>query len=248
MAARKKKSGGGGGAPGWIVTFSDMMTLLLTFFVLLLSMANLDKAKFLEASGSLKGAFGVMQSSTGTEVTTPRIVDSVAVDDDLVQRTFHRIQSTMHRLRLNENIELVKDRGAVILRINSAVLFGSAETEVKPEAYPILEEVAQLIRPLPLNLRIEGHTDARPVRGRDISNWDLSVQRSVSVLRALTQRSRFPLDRMSAAGYGAERPLAPNDTPENQAKNRRVEFVLESSDGSNKELPYLVDTRQQAPF
>lgn len=247
--ARKKKNGGGGeGAPGWIVTFSDMMSLLLTFFILLVSMANMDKKKFQEAAGSLQGAFGVMASSTGTEVTTPKIVDMAAVDDDLVSRVYHRVQSQMHRLRLDKDIELVKDRGAVVLRINAAVLFDSKESEVKAEAYPILEKVAQMIQPLPLNLRVEGHTDARPIRGRDLTNWDLSVQRAVSVLRVLAQRSNFPLDRLAAVGYGAERPIAGNETETGQALNRRVEFVLESIDGADKDLPYLVDTRTQSPF
>jgi len=246
--ARKNKGGGGDGPPGWIVTFSDMMSLLLTFFILLVSMANLDKHKFEQAAGSLQGAFGVMLSSSGSEVAPTRIVDVAPVDDDLVQRLYQRIQSTMHRLRIDKNIKLVKDRGAVILRINEAILFASGESKVRPAAYPILEQVAQLVKPLPLNLRIEGHTDARPIRGRETTNWDLSTQRAVSVLRALAQRSNFPLDRMAAVGYGAERPIAPNDTPENRAKNRRVEFVLESIDGSNKALPYLVDTQQQAPF
>lgn len=248
MPPEKKPKKAAGGAPAWMTTFADMVTLLLTFFVLLLSMAQLDKVKFSEASGSLKGAFGVMMSSSSTEVSQPRIVDFAPMDDDLASRLYQRMMTQMHRLRLEEDMELVKDRGAVVLRINASLLFDSGETRIKQEAYPVLEKVAKMIQPLPLNLRIEGHTDSRPIYGRDMTNWDLSAQRAVSVLRLLANRSSFPLDRMAAVGYGAERPLAPNDTEENQALNRRVEFVLESSTGNNEELPYLVDTQDQSPF
>lgn len=244
----KKAKKAAAGAPAWMTTFADMVTLLLTFFVLLLSMANMDKVKFSEASGSLKGAFGVMMSSTSTEVAPPRIVDFSPMDDDLTARLYQRIASTTHRMRLDKDIEVVKDRGAVILRVNASVLFDSGEVAVKEKAYPILEKVAQMVQPLPLNIRIEGHTDSRPIYGRDLTNWDLSVQRAVSVLRVFAQRSKLPLRRMSAAGYGAEKPLAPNDTEENQALNRRVEFVLESSTGQSEDLPYLVDTQDQSPF
>lgn len=246
MAKKAKKKSGG--APEWMVTYSDMVTLLLTFFVLLLSMANMDQIKFSQAAGSLKGAFGVFGGKDRKEISPPALVEIAPVHDDLVQRLYSRIMTQMNRLRLDPSIKLVKDRGAVILQINEAILFAPGSSVLKPEAQPVLEKVAGLIRPLPLSARIEGHTDDIPFSRSDMTNWDLSVARSIAVLKFFQENDLLPLDRMSAVGYGAEKPLAPNDTPENRAKNRRVEFVLESLGDYREQLPYLIDANEQLPF
>jgi chemotaxis protein MotB len=236
------------GAPAWMVTFSDMVTLLLTFFVLLLSMAKMDQVKFQDAAGSLRGAFGVLASANKTEVSQPQVVNSVPIYDDFVSRVYKRLQSHLNRLRIDKQIELVKDRGTVVLRVNNAILFDSGSTAVKPEAEAILRKVAELVRPLPMNLRIEGHTDNKPSTNPATTNWDISVSRSVSVLKFLGNEGLMPLDRMSAVGYGSMKPIASNDTEADRALNRRVEFVLENI-GSNKDaLPYLIDARDQLPF
>jgi len=245
--ARKPKSKPAG-APEWMVTYSDLVTLLLTFFVLLLSMASMDRIKFSAASSSLKGAFGIMGGKQQKEIAAPAIVDFAPVDDDMYQRVYKRVLNQLNRLRLDKTITLVQDRGAIVLRINDAILFDSGQTEVKPEAYPVLRKVAELVRPLPMNLKIEGHTDDVAVASGDRSNWDISVMRAVSVLKFMQQEKLFPLDRMSAVGYGDQKPLASNDTPENRAMNRRVEFVLESMGTHQEQLPYLIDAKDQMPF
>ena len=236
------------GAPAWMITYSDLVTLLLTFFVLLLSMANMDQVKFSQAAGSLRGAFGVFGGKDQKEISPPTLVEIAPVHDDLVQRLYSRIMTQMNRLRLDPSIKLVKDRGAVILQINESILFSPGTSQLKPAAYPVLAKVAGLIRPLPLQLRVEGHTDDVPYSRSDMSNWDLSVARSVSVLKYFQTADLFPLDRMSAVGYGSEHPLVDNDTPENRAKNRRVEFVLESLGSYREQLPYLIDANEQLPF
>ncbi|OQY18211.1 MAG: flagellar motor protein MotB [Desulfobacteraceae bacterium 4572_35.1] len=248
MAKKEKKGEEAGGAPAWMVTYSDLVTLLLTFFVLLLSMANMDQVKFSAAAGSLRGAFGVFGGKDEREISPPSLVELTPAHDDLVQRLYSRIMVQMNRLRLDPSIKLVKDRGAVILRINESVLFSPGTSKLKPAALPVLAKVASLVEPLPLQLRIEGHTDDLPFTSKDMSNWDLSVARSVAVLKFFQQSDLFPLDRMSAVGYGAEHPLVPNDTAENRAKNRRVEFVLESLGNYREDLPYLIDANEQLPF
>ncbi len=233
------------GAPMWMVTFSDMVTLLLTFFVLLLSMATLDQIKFTQASDSLAGAFGVLASSDRTEISPPRVITYSPVDDDFTARVYRRIRTKIRELRLDRKIELVKDRGAVILRVDEAVLFGIGQATLSPDAEPVLRQVAELVRPLPLNMKIEGHTDDA---GNDLANWDLSVARAVSVLRFMASNQLLPLTRLSATGYGSHKPLFPNNSERERALNRRVEFVLESQGDPQQELPYLLDVTDQAPF
>lgn len=248
MAKKAKKSDGGGGAPEWMITYSDLVTLLLTFFVLLLSMANMDQVKFSAAAGSLRGAFGVFGGKDEKEISPPSLVEITPAHDDLVQRLYTRIMTQMNRLKLDPSIKLVKDRGAVILRVNESVLFSAGTAKLKPAALPVLTKVAALVEPLPLQLRVEGHTDDIPFARKEMNNWDLSVARAVAVLKYFQQAKLFPLERMSAVGYGAEHPLVPNDSPENRAKNRRVEFVLESLGNYREDLPYLIDASEQLPF
>ena len=236
------------GAPAWMVTYSDMVTLLLTFFVLLLSMAQLDSIKFQSAAGSLKGAFGVMASSSKTEINRPKVVEFAPIEDDYVTRLYQRIETTINRLKLDRDIELVKNRGAVVLRIKDSILFAPGQAQVREPALPILKKIAELVRPLPLNLRIEGHTDDQRVSGEEFGNWDLSVKRATAVLKVLATEKLLPLERMSAVGYGAEQPIASNATEDGKALNRRVDFVLESVGSYRDKLPYLIDARDQSPF
>ncbi len=231
----------------WMVTFSDMVTLLLTFFVLLLSMASMDRIKFQAASQSLSSAFGqgVLSSTMTADSAKPQVVSFTPVNDDFTARVYRRLKTKLQELKLNKDIKLVKDRGAVILRIDEAILFGSGQKDLSPEAQPILRRVAELVRPLPLKLKVEGHTDNR---GDELANWDLSVARAVAVLRFLAANQLVPLNRMAATGYGSQKPLFPNNSERERALNRRVEFVLESMGDPDQDLPFLIDARDQAPF
>jgi len=246
--ARKKQKKQPAGAPAWMVTYSDMVTLLLTFFVLLLSMANLDKRKFFDALGSLKGAFGFLQSSSVSEINKPQVISYAPMDDDYVSRLYNRVQAMLTRLRIDRDIDLVQDRGAVILRVKDAILFEAGSTTLRPEAGPVLREIAGLVQPLPLLLRIEGHTDDQPPSDPAVTNWDISVQRAVTVLKFFAAEDLLPLDRLSAVGYGDRRPVAPNLGNEQKALNRRGEFVLENLNQYQDTLPYLIDAADQLPF
>lgn len=230
-----------------MVTYSDLVTLLLTFFVLLLSMARMDKVLFKDAAGSLRGAFGIMNSAQNNEVALPKIIEFRPIDDDYLARVYKRVETQMKRLKLDRDIELVKDRGAVVLRVKDSILFDSGSVTVKPGAYPVLEKISHLVKPLPFGLRIEGHTDNIPA-GRTVTNWDISMMRAVNVLKVFVQEEFFPLQRMSAVGYGAQKPIVANDTPEQRALNRRVEFVMENLGEYRSDLPYLIDASDQTPF
>lgn len=235
------------GAPMWVVTFSDMVTLLLTFFVLLLSMASMDRVKFQAASQSISSAFGqgVLSSTMSSDKGRPQVLTYTPVNDDFTTRVYRRLKTKLKELKLNKKVKIVKDRGAVVLRIDDSILFASGQQQLDPAAYPVLRKVAELVRPMPLNLKVEGHTDDR---GNELANWDLSVSRSVSVLRFLASNQLVALTRMSATGYGSQKPLFPNNSERERALNRRVEFVLESQGDPDQELPYLIDAREQSPF
>ena len=220
------------GAPAWMVTYSDLVTLLLTFFVLLLSMASLDPVRFTEASSSLKDAFGIARDPAHVDFAIPVLPSSPISDfspirQQTTEKIYDKIKSQIDSLRLNNSVGVLKrDDESIVLRISDSVLFAQGETKIAPQSYPVLRSVGDIIQPLPMDLRIEGHTDDNAQTNSPFGNWDLSVERSVSVLRFFTKSELLPLDRMSAIGYGKDRPVKPNSDEASRAMNRRVDFVL----------------------
>ncbi|MDH4063530.1 MAG: OmpA family protein [Acidobacteriota bacterium] len=225
---------GGSGDAAWLATFADLMSLLLTFFILLLSFATMDVVKFREALGSLKEAFGVQFVHDGSHE---------AVADDLVQifDTEHtpaieilKDQALLRELsdaitdeRLDGEVEAVAVPGrGVVLRISGEVLYRQGDAELRLEAQPILQRVTDLVAGSDHRIMIEGHTDDIPIRtARYPSNWELSTARAISAMRFLVGAG-IEAARVGVAGYADLRPLRPNDSDESRAANRRVEFVF----------------------
>lgn len=220
------------GAPAWLVTFSDLVTLLLTFFVLLQSMSVVDKVNFSSAASSLKTALTGEHTPAQAEFIVPVFpkvpkVQFAPISEPSTAKVYEKIKSQIDSLRLSSDVGVLKrDDESIVLRINDSILFEPGQTKLAAPSYPMLRSVADIIRPLPMDLRIEGHTDDTPVAGSQFGNWDLSVSRSVAVLRFFTQSELLALDRMSSIGYGKERPAVPNSDEAARALNRRVDFVL----------------------
>ena len=229
---KEKKTDCPAGAPAWMVTYSDLVTLLLTFFVLLLSMANMDPVRFVAATTSLQDAFGMQKQADNDEFAIPLFPSQPKTEYSPIQspsteKMYEKVKSQIDSLRLNDDIGLTKnDDDSIILRISDSVLFAPGQSELARESLPILRNVAEIIRPLPMDLRIEGHTDDTPMSGVKHANWDLSVDRSVAVLRYFTQAELLSLDRMAAVGYGKDRPVVANVDEASRVRNRRVDFVL----------------------
>lgn len=240
------------GAPAWMTTYSDLVTLLLTFFVLLLSMASMDPVRFTEASSSLKDAFGMHNEPAHVEfaipvLPSPPITPYSPIQQQTTQKVYEKIKSQIDSRRLDNNVGVINnDDESIILRINDSVLFGRGESRISPKSYSILRTIADIIRPLPMDLRIEGHTDDIPVSESKLSNWDLSVDRSVAVMRFFTQSDLMPLDRMSSVGYGPNRPVVPNRDELSRSKNRRVDFLLKLQ--SNKSKSQLASPQGTVPL
>lgn len=156
------------GLPMWMATYSDLVTLLLTFFVLLLTMASMDPIKFIQAKTSIEYAFGWSTKAAPVPFSIPLIPSPpkskfTPIPQQAPIQHFKRIKTDLEMTKIDNQVEAVqKDNDSVILRINERVLFEPGKTELNPASYPILRKVADIIRPLPLTMRIEGHTDATP--------------------------------------------------------------------------------------
>ncbi len=224
----------------WLATFSDMVTLLLVFFVLLLSMSTVEKVKFLSVSGSLRDAFGgidqkviVVSGSTNstTEYTSIAVMDLERIKREILksqENTFDAIKSYLVRKAVDGKVSAVLDEGTITMTIGDGLLFEEGKETLIPEAEEVLLPILEIVKAnRDMNVSIKGYTDDVEVSGEIYKdNWELSALRAVNILRWFVQNEVNPL-RLNATGMGDLNPRFPNDTPENRAKNRRVEFILE---------------------
>ena len=230
MSEKKKSCDCEKGSPKWMTTFTDMNMLLLTFFVLLVSMSTLDKKKILESFGSFQGSSGILHGSPN-EVSAQNIMTRINV----VEQTGSANAKTVETLReyvkssnLSEVVSVIETKKGVSIRVLDSLLFAPGQSEVQSDAVPFLNKVSTVIIDSPYYVHVEGHTDDTPIRSaRFPSNWELSTARAVSVVRYLIKEGINP-QTLSAGGFGEFHPLLPNITTENRAKNRRVEINLVS--------------------
>ncbi|ARM82273.1 MULTISPECIES: flagellar motor protein MotB [Marinobacter] len=250
-----KKKKHGRGSPAWIVTFADLATLLLTFFILLLSFAEMDVEKYRAMANSMAVAFGsnqVLGDAVGgspltliesdtvslpepmeTATDEPEFIDERAEGDaptkipagviDLASRMIEELEPEVASEALSVNY----DESRVVIRFSEEATFRSGEAAIKPGMVPIIERVVEVLSGCTGDVLVAGYTDDRPIAsGRYRSNWDLSAARAVSVVHELVLNRQVPAERVVAAGRAETNPLAPNDSPENRAKNRRVEIAI----------------------
>jgi chemotaxis protein MotB len=250
-----KKKKHGRGSPAWIVTFADLATLLLTFFILLLSFAEMDVEKYRAMANSMAVAFGsnqVLGDAVGgspltliesdtvslpepmeTATDEPEFIDERAEADaptkipagviDLASRMIQELEPEVASEALSVNY----DESRVVIRFSEEATFRSGEAAIKPGMVPIIERVVEVLSGCTGDVLVAGYTDDRPIAsGRYRSNWDLSAARAVSVVHELVMNRQVPAERVVAAGRAETNPLVPNDSPENRAKNRRVEIAI----------------------
>ncbi|HJK98560.1 MAG TPA: OmpA family protein [Polyangiaceae bacterium LLY-WYZ-14_1] len=228
--------GGGEGAPAWMATYSDLATLLLTFFVLLLSFAEMDVQSFKEMLGSVKEAFGVQFEHPGSFqalATSPielskqestRIVPLNQAENQAVQE----MQRLIQQLDLQDDVEILMSSRGLILRLRDHILFPTGSDQLSEEAAPVLDKIRELALVFPAGLSIEGHTDDRPIHtARFPSNWELSSARATAVLRYFRKDDELDIRRLKVVGFADTQPVDEADSDEARSKNRRVEFVFE---------------------
>ncbi len=236
------------GAPAWMCTFADMMSLLLCFFVLLLSFATLDKAKFEEAAGSLEKAFGsqrerpLLGTPMGQEMISremPGQPIDLTLQVQIIQALNQEIKGGL--------VEVQEDKDGVTLRVKEAVAFDSGRAVIKPQFLALLDKLGQAIAKLQVNVVVSGHTDDTPLK-KDAdyaSNWGLSTARAVNVVEYWVNKFHIPPKRLAAVGYADGHPLDPNTTEEGRARNRRVEFKILSKEGGEAAFRGIAPIIQQ---
>ncbi len=220
----------------WMLTFADLTMLLLTFFVLLLTMSSMDTKKLRNIMTHFRASTGVLDFSGPSEVySLGNFINQYNDTDTLLvidkKHFLAKIKLVANIKKnltsVNNQITLSEDERGVALVFHGNILFDPGKTTLRKEAYPVLDIIAGAIRTCRNHILVMGNTDNIPIRSKIYSsNWELSAYRGLSVLNYFLNQKGLPPSRFSVGGYGSSRPLSPNTSADNRAQNRRVEIIF----------------------
>ncbi len=237
MLRKKKEPETTDAGPGWLLTFTDLMTLLLTFFVLLLSMSTMDRSILREIAVSVVGDHGLApRKGAGKVPSRFEFIEQILEEPAKIFENHQRIKDilfpdevlpkSMSRRELLNNLEVLARPEGVAVVLSEELLFQSGQSELSEESKKMLAEFVAFLGSVPVPVNIAGYTDNVPGGAKD--NYVLSADRAMAVLAFFLDQGFGP-ERFSVSGYGSAFPLAENTTAEGRAKNRRVEILLKTS-------------------
>jgi chemotaxis protein MotB len=219
----------------WLVSYADFITLLFAFFVVMYSVSAVNEGRFRTVSESIKAALNPMYappfSNTPFAIgdTKPAtILPSLEMSREVAIRRLRAVMQSFQSAVQYQFMEPVERRtGEIVITVPDSVMFQEGDANLRPEALEFLRALAEVLNELNRQVRVEGHTDNVPIRTAHFpSNWELSAARAVHVVRVLSELYGVPPSHLAAVGYADSRPLTPNLSPEDRAKNRRVEIIV----------------------
>jgi len=226
----------------WLVSYADFITLLFAFFVVMFASSQSDKAKMASLAVSMQTAFkdnAIFMAHSDkpplddqAPISPPaasqnNIVPSSSEQQLEAQQLKDELQSAVANDILDDSVSIRDTSAGLIISLSEAGFFDSGSAEIRKQALPTLTKLALALVKAPNNIRVEGHTDDRPIHSAQFdSNWELSTMRATRIARFFMNAPLADPARFSAAGYAQFHPVASNDTEEGRAKNRRVDIVL----------------------
>lgn len=236
MAVKRNKKAKKG-APAWMVSWSDMTTLLLTFFIVMMSFADIDGEDFYLVLSSFRGSLGMMTG--GYSLSSGKLVElgqnmknlPASAQGRALSQKLQKAVSIFKPEIETKKVRVTEDERGLVITLASDAFFEPGSGALKNEMKPVLAKIGNIMREIPNFTRIEGHTDSNPISApgatRGFStNWELSGARGINVLRYLQDEEKVNPRQLSAVAFGEQRPLDTNNTPEGRAYNRRVDVVI----------------------
>ncbi|MEJ5350735.1 MAG: OmpA family protein [Melioribacteraceae bacterium] len=203
----------------YLITYADLITLLLGLFIILYAMSNIDSGKYKGVVAALGSIFGSDSklSIVNSDKVIPTPKDKLAED----------LTKLIAMYNYNNSIRLEQNERGITIHILDDILFPPGKATLSENSKLVLKRLAQVLRNLPNDIRIEGHTDNIPINTPQYpSNWHLSVDRALNTAYYLIKNENLSPDKVSIVGYSEYRPIASNDLPETRALNRRVDIVI----------------------
>lgn len=233
----------------WLVSYADFVTLLLAFFVTMYAITRLDSEKLHLAQQSINRALsapaflGGFPIDSGLDKQTAAGISGDLVGATLVQaapsnqieEVTKTVWGALKEQIDKEEVRLLHSGRGLVLRLPEFMLFDSGQAKLRPEAMPLLDKLAGILKLIPNQVVIEGHTDNRPIRTPQFpSNWELSTGRAAALVRYFIEEQHLRPARLEAAGYGEYRPVAENQDEKGRQANRRVELIIKPMEKSIK--------------
>ncbi|MCC3374038.1 flagellar motor protein MotB [Cohnella sp. REN36] len=233
----------------WLITYADLITLLMIFFVVLYAMSQLDIKKYDSLAASLQLQFrqadtvlelgsGVTGSTDAAKYRTPAPSASpepssarevkIQAHEQQLQDLLKVVQAYVKANHLETQVFVEDTPRGIAIRLSDRFLFDLGKADLKKDARPVLDKLSSLFADLDNPISIQGHTDNLPLQDGAVyrDNWGLSAGRALSVLRYFVDEKKLKEDVFEIAGYADTQPIAPNDTEANRQKNRRVEILV----------------------
>ncbi|UOY94224.1 flagellar motor protein MotB [Ectobacillus sp. JY-23] len=238
--ARKKKKHEEHIDETWLIPYADMLTLLLALFIVLFAMSSLDTEKFRQMAiafnKELKGGTGNKEflneapPAKDVPLKEEKSVEELQAKQEMeeLKQLQEKIDAYITANKLSLSLKTTLTERGLMITIMDNALFDSGKAFVKLESVATAKEISQLlVAASPREVMVSGHTDNVPITNAEFkSNWDLSTGRAVNFMQVLLENANLQPGKFSAIGYGEYRPVAPNDSAENRAKNRRVEVLI----------------------
>ena len=234
----------------WLVSYADFVTLMFAFFVVLFAYSTVDQTKMESFAARFES---YVQQGAGPLAVAPRretaggpVAERLGPDQAALQHqalTRAEMSESIQQLEAellpeikSGKIDLSLQPRGLVMSLRESSFFAPGDAALQAASLAVMARVAQSLTKIPGQIRLEGHTDNTPIHTPKFpSNWRLSTARAITVLKFLTDHHNIPSERLAVSGYGEHRPVAPNDTPENRAKNRRVAVVILTKDAAAME-------------
>lgn len=219
MGRSKSNSG------SWLVTYSDMVTLLMVFFIVLYTMTpGIDQSQFDNFISYFQSSVGVIKNNS---VVKQKSQDKDEYRMEIVEQ-WSVVEDFVNRRQLNNQVDIEQVDEGVKVTLGDSLTFNSGSSDLLPMAELVLEQIAGVFTDEIAETEVQGHTDTDPVANSSYyrSNWHLGAARGVSVLKFIQERSNLEPERYKASSYGEFRPIAENTTADGKRKNRRVEIYV----------------------
>lgn len=214
----------------WLLTYSDLITLLLIFFIVMYSTCSLDSSKYKELSKAMKGSFKVVSadSSENSDDSSPN--DEILSEEEMLSQVKSKVDELVKDSELEGTVSTSIQEKGLVISFNDTVLFNSGEAAIKEDWKQKLTSISKVLNGIDNYIRVEGHTDNIAINTPEFhSNWQLSSGRASNVVEFLISDGGIDAGRLSAIGYGENRPVQSNDTEEGRAANRRVDILILNS-------------------
>ncbi len=210
----------------WLLTYADLITLLLCLFVILYAMSKVDGEKYSQVMQALGGAFGAPAALDGSQAALP---GQLAMSEK--ENISNKIRGALYEDLKANLITVSQDARGVVVHLAEELLFASGSAELKSSSSGSLDLLASVLKTLPNEIRVEGHTDNVPINTAMFpSNWHLSVARAMNTADYVMAKRGLEPGKISVGGYSEYKPLEPNTSAESRAKNRRVDIVILSTE------------------